>query len=116
MSIHGSFTTLSPPKKGKNSHYFDGIMTVGTSFLRIVGLSSEQQKKLSASFESGQPAHIANCEEKSRQGNKLVVMLKRFTNIQKSPKKTTTPPDDGLSEDSAVYITLGELNKVDEFH
>ena len=115
-SIHGSFTSLSSLKKGKNSHYFDGIITDGTSFLRIVGFSSEQQKKLSAFFESGQPAHLENCEvKKSRQGDKLEVMLKKFTDIQKSPKKITIPPDDGLSDDSAVYITLGELNKVDEF-
>ena len=42
-------------------------------------------------------------------------MLKKFTDIQKSPKKITIPPDDGLSDDSAVHINLGELNKVDEF-
>ena len=42
-------------------------------------------------------------------------MLKKFTDIKKSPKKITIPPDDGLSDDSTVYITLGELNEVDEF-
>ena len=42
-------------------------------------------------------------------------MLIKFTDIQKSPRKITIPPDDGLSDDSAVYITLGELKKVDEF-
>ena len=35
---------------------------------------------------------------------KLEVMLKKFTDIQKSTKKVI-PPDDGLSDDSAVYIT-----------
>ena len=42
-------------------------------------------------------------------------MLIKFTYIQKSPRKITIPPDDGLSDDSAVYITLRELKKVHEF-
>ena len=47
-SIYGALSEVSPLKKGKNSVYFDGSITDGISFMRVVGFSAEQQQKVAA--------------------------------------------------------------------
>ena len=69
--IHAAVTSLSPVKKGKTSIYFDGTMTDGDSHFRVVGFSSEQQKKLASFMDSKDPLELSNCEVKrSRQCDK----------------------------------------------
>jgi len=81
-------------------------MTDGTSNMRIVGFSPDQQKKLASFLELKQPTHLINCEVKpSRQGDKLEIMLKKFTEIAKSPKKIEVP-DQLLEPDTPTLFLL----------
>ena len=67
-NIHAAVTMLSPVKKGKDSLFFDGTISYGTSKMRIVGFSPEHQKKLLSFQEKKMPINIVNCEVKpSRQ-------------------------------------------------
>ena len=45
-NLHGVLKTLSPVKKGKTCRYFDGVLTDGTSTMRLVGFRQDQQKRL----------------------------------------------------------------------
>jgi len=56
--------------------------------MRNVNFSPDQQKKFVSFLKLKQPTHLINCEVKlSRQGNKLEITLRKFTEIAKSPKK-----------------------------
>ena len=114
-SVHASITALSPVRKGKNSMYFDGTVTDGTTHLRLVGFDSDQQKKLASFLASGQPAHLTNCEIKtSRQGEKLEILLKKFTDISKSPKKINIPEED-LDVNMPSVVKLSQLPQIQDF-
>lgn len=63
-SIHAAITSLSPVKRGKNSFYFDGMLTDGTTNLRVVGFTAEQQKKLAPFLDTREAACLTNCEVK----------------------------------------------------
>ena len=98
-SIHAAVMSLSPYKKGENASYFDGTLTDGTRKIRMIGFSSDQQKKLSSYQESQHPIILNNCEIKqSRQGDQYEILLKKFTNITESPKKIEIPQN--VPEDS----------------
>ena len=66
-------------------------------------------------LESRQPAHLTNCEiKRSRQGDKLEILLKKFTEISKSPKKIDIP-EQQVAPDSPSIITLGQLHDIQDF-
>ena len=91
-SVHAAVTEISPVKKGKNANYFDGNMTDGTTNLRFVGFNTEQQKKLSSLFKSREAAHLTNCEiKRSRQGDKLEVMIKKVHHHQNITPQNQRP-------------------------
>lgn len=114
-SVHGTITTLSPVKKGKHSVYFEGTITDGSTNLRLVGFSSDQQKKLASFRDQHKPTHLQNCEVKqSRFGDKLEILLKRFTAIVDSPRdiamsEAVEPPPVSTS------IHLDDLPTTQEF-
>ena len=94
-NLHGVIKTLSPVKKGRNSNYFDGVLTDGTSTLRLVGFRSEQQKRLNSFSRKKTPVSLQNCEIKpSRQGHSMEVMLKTATQILHSPKVIEVTDED----------------------
>lgn len=102
-------------KREKNSIYFDGVVSDGTSHLRLVGFTTEQQKKLSTLLEAKQPAYLTNCElKRNRQGDKMEIILKKFTTIGKSPKKIDLPADE-VTVDSPELITLDQLPDIQPF-
>ena len=75
-SIHAAVMSLSPYKNGENASYFDGTLTDGTRKIRMIGFSSDQQKKLSSYQESQHPIILNNCEIKqSRQGDQYEILL-----------------------------------------
>lgn len=114
-SLHAAITSLSPVKKGKNSVYFDGIMSDGSSYIRVVGFSADQQKKLASLLELKEPTHLTNCEiKRSCQGDKMEIMLKKFTDIAKSPKKITAP-EEYVSIDTPMLISLDQLPDIQDF-
>jgi hypothetical protein len=45
-TVHAAIASLSPVKDGKRSKYFDGSLTDATTHIRMVGFSSDQQRKL----------------------------------------------------------------------
>ena len=114
-SIHAAVMSLSPYKKGKNASYFDGTLTDGTRKIRMIGFSSDQQKKLSSYQESQHPIILNNCEIKqSRQGDQYEILLKKFTNnITESPKKIEIPQN--VPEDSSTSISVTELSQMQQF-
>ena len=113
VTLDGAITTLSPVKKGKRSSYFDGAMTDGTSHLRIVGFNSDQQRKLTMYFEKKEPTRLINCEVKpAREGDKLEIMLKKFTEITSSPKKISIPEE---VPDTPSVIQLTDLPRITNF-
>ncbi len=56
--------------------------------MRVVGFTTEQQKKLSFHMEGHDSACLVNCEVKrSRQGDSFEIILKKFTEIRSLEKK-----------------------------
>ena len=61
-----------------------------------------------------QAPHLNNCEVRpSRQGNKLDVMLKNFTNISQSPSSIATPEIQKFYAPST--INLDQLATIQDF-
>ena len=113
-NLHGVVKNLSPVKKGRNSIYFDGVLTDGTSTLRLVGFRTDQQKRLSTFSRDRTPVSLQNCEVKqSRQGHTMEVMLKNSTHIVQSSKEIPMPDDPEPEEPSVV--TLLQLKKIQPF-
>jgi len=114
-NLHAVVKSLSPVKKGRHSIYFDGVLTDGSSTLRMVGFRSEQQKRLSAFSRDKTPISLQNCEIKqSRQGHQMEVMLKNSTQIVKSPKVIEVPDEEDIPEIPAV-ITLSQIRHIQQF-
>jgi hypothetical protein len=113
-TVHGAITSLSPLKKGRNSSYFDGAIADDTTKLRLVGFSSNQQRKLSNFFSTHTIIQLQNCQIKeSREGDKMEVMLKTNTNITKSSKEIDTS---NMNQDEASsIITLSQLLTTQNF-
>ena len=57
-NLHGVLKTLSPVKKGKTCRYFDGVLTDGTSTMRLVGFRQDQQ---SDSLHFQKTKHQSHC-------------------------------------------------------
>ena len=114
-NIHAAVTTLSPVKKGRSSIYFDGTLTDGTSKIRMVGFSSDQRKKLASFADSSQSVQLINCEIKqSREGDKMEIILKKFTDIKKSPKDIDTSNLDPTdTAETSSEITLDKNQRQD---
>ena len=54
--------------------------------MRMVGFSSELRKKASLA-DSSHSVQLINCEiEQSREGDKMEIIIKKFTDIKESPK------------------------------
>ena len=114
-NVHGVVKTLSPVKKGKRSKYFDGVLTDGTSNLRLVGFHSEQQKRLCTFSKDKTPVALQNCELKpSRQGNTMEVILKTATQIVKSPKKIEVLEDEA-DADPLSPMTVADIKELQPF-
>ena len=114
-NLHAVIKSLSPVKKGRHSIYFDGVLTDGSSTLRLVGFRSEQQKRLSTFSRDKTPISLQNCEIKqSRQGHQMEVMLKNSTQIVKSPKIIEIPDEEDIPEIPAV-ITLSQIQHVQQY-
>ena len=95
--------------------YFDGCVTDGESRMRIVGFSSEQQRKLACFKEKEQAAHLVNCEiKRSREGDKMELMLKKWSKIDKSEKNITIPDNVQLLE-SSTFMELKDVQDMQEF-
>ena len=83
----------------------------------MVGFSSEQRKKLASFADSSQSVQLINCEIKqSREGDKMEVILKKFTDIKQSPKGidvSNLDPTD--SSDTSAEITLDKIPEIQVF-
>ena len=109
-SVHGAITSLSPVKKGRNTNYFDGTIADERTKLRLVGFSSDQQRKLSSFFKNGTTINLQNCQVKeSREGNKMEVMLKGNTIIVESEKGINKSLLDCEDVNTPAFITLSQL-------
>lgn len=115
-NVHAAIKMLSPIKKGKTSVFFDGTIADGTSKMRIVGFSPEQQKKLLGFHQNKKPINIVNCEIKpSRQdGDKMEVMLKNATRIQESAREIDSSIFEE-EEEEVRAIKLHELGRINNF-
>ena len=116
-NIHAAVTTLSPVKKGQSSIYFDRTLTDGTSKMCMVGFSSDQRKKLVSFADSSQSVQLINCKIKqSREGDKMEIILKKFTDIKKSPKDINTSNLDPTdTADTSSEITLDKISEIQVF-
>ena len=104
-------------KKGKNANYFDGSLTDGTSTMRFVGFTTEQQNKLATYLEAHQPACLINCEvNRSRQGNSFEIILKKFTEITQSQKTIDESDVTANLVDLPATIALEQLPDIAEFN
>ena len=115
-SVHGAITSLSPVKKGRNTNYFDGTIADERTKLRLVGFSSDQQRKLSSFFKNGTTINLQNCQVKeSREGNKMEVMLKGNTIIVESEKDINKSLLDCEDVNTPAFITLSQLLTTQNF-
>lgn len=103
-------------KKGRKASFFDGKLSDGTSEVRVVGFSAEQQKKLSKLKEQGCPVQLEDCEIKqSRSGYKMEVILKNATKISESTKEIDIPASTSESSDESIPTTLVQLPSIQNF-
>ena len=115
-SLHAAVTSLSPLKKGRNSNYFEGTVADQSTKLRLVGFSSDQQRKLSTFFKNRTTINLKNCQIKeSREGNKMEVMLKSNTQILQSDKIIDHSSIDSDDVNTPAFITLSELPTTQNF-
>ena len=61
-TVHCGISSVSPVKEGKNSDFFDGILSDGTSKIRFVGFSAQHQKKMEGFKKAKMPVELNNCE------------------------------------------------------
>jgi hypothetical protein len=115
-SLHGAITSLSPVKKGRNANYFEGTIADEHTKLRLVGFSTDQQRKLNTFFKSKMPINLKNCQVKeSRQGKQMEVMLKSTTEIIESEKGMDSSTFTFDDVNTAVTITLSQLSTEQNF-
>ena len=113
-NLHGVLKTLSPVKKGKTCRYFDGVLTDGTSTMRLVGFRQDQQKRLITFSENKTPISLQDCQIKvSRQGNQMEALLKNGTKISPSTRKFDIP--EGDDADTSAAITMAEIQEIQPF-
>ena len=113
-NLHSVLKTLSPVKKGKTCRYFDGVLTDGTSTMRLVGFRQEQQKQLITFSENKTPVSLQDCQIKvSRQGNQMEALLKNGTKISPSKRKFDIP--EGDDDDTSAAITIAEIQEIQPF-
>ena len=91
-NIHGVLTQLSPMKKSRSSScsYFDGELSDGKNSMRVFGFESSVQRKLADFYKKDLSLSLAvsNCERKrSRNGEHFEVLLKKSSDVEKSPSK-----------------------------
>ena len=91
-SLHGVIQTLSQIKKGKQTNYYEGKLSIiEHSSQRFVGFKKSQQAKLKELMDNQQPVYLEDCEiKKAKRGNSMEILLKSSTTIHKSPKKFDT--------------------------
>ena len=113
-NLHGVLKTLSPVKKGKTCRYFDGVLTDGTSTMRLVGFRQDQQKRLITFSENKTPVSLQDCQIKvSRQGNQMEALLKNGTKIFPSTRKFDIPEDEDA--DTSAAVTVAEIQEIQLF-
>ena len=78
-------TGLSILKKGRNSSFFNGSISDGTTKLRIVGFRGGQHKLMTEFLTKKTPLQLDDCQIKTgRRGTKMEVQLKDTTILTKS--------------------------------
>ena len=95
--------------------YFHGMLTDGTTSLRVVGFNSKLQNKL-ADFKAHQKAvALSDCEVKEGKfDTKLEVHLRNNTEIYASPSKSLDPSSLVMPEPS-TQIELTQLSALENF-
>ena len=114
--LHGAITSLSPVKKRRNSHYFDGTLYDGHRQLRMVGFLPAQQKKLDDFCAKKKMVTIKNCEVKaSRQcSDQMEIVLKSSTEISASFRELD-PSVFNAFEVVPTEITLKEMSSLNNY-
>ena len=113
--IHGVVQSLSPMQASSsgNTKYFCGEITDGKSNLRLVGFDTKQQQKLAEFHQKKDPVALLNCEIKpSKWGSQLEVLMRKDTELQKSPKKFNVA---SLVCNTSNEITLDQLQDLNSY-
>ena len=116
--LHGMISSVSPMRRNSSgsTKYFDGALTDGKTKIRFVGFDGKQQQQLAEFQEKKEAVAIINCEVKpSKWGSELEVLMRKNTELLKSPTKfdidvTIPQPTDDFEE-----ITLDQLKDVSNY-
>ena len=108
--IHGVVQSLSPMKRGKSSHYFEGKISDGQSHMRVVGFQDLLRKRLSTFQNTSSPVSLAHCKiKRARESDDLEVMLNAGTKLAKSPKKFHLSPIPSVEDSTIVLKDLPDM-------
>ena len=112
--VHGLLASVSRVKKGRNSEYFEGILSDGECKLRFVGFHRLQHKKLSSFWKERKPVFLRNCKiKKSRNSERMDVVLKSTTEIGESSR---TYDDSAIDvDDDGDSFILSQIEEWDNF-
>ena len=111
--VHGLLASVSRIK-GRNSEYFEGILSDGECTLRLVGFYRLQHKKLCSFCKERKPVFLRNCEiKKSRKSERMDVVLKSTTEIGELSR---TYDDSAVDvDDDGDGFTLSQIEERDSF-
>ena len=113
--IHGVVQSLSPMQASSSgsTKFFSGEITDGKSNLRLVGFDTKQQQKLAEFQKKKEPVALLKCEIKpSKWGSQLEVLMRKDTELQKSPKKFNVT---SLVCNTSNEITLNQLQDLNSY-
>jgi len=85
-NIHGVIVKLSPMKKGKQSSYFEGTLSDGTTEVRLYGFNEVKHEQLKKFKVSGEAVKLMNCQIKGKRGDsdKLEVCVNDTAEVDES--------------------------------
>ncbi len=115
-TVHGVLTNLSPMKKSRttDNHYFDGHLTDGVTSIRLTGFGTAQQQLLAEYSKNRTPVKLSKCQvSNSMVEGKLQVVLKTYSNIDKSPTKFSVPENMILQQGKKLNIE--QIHAVEDF-
>ena len=99
----------SPHRKGESPlhTFFDGELSDGEQIVRMMGYDKSQLNKLQKFCVNQEPCLLKHCMISERKNEKLQVVIKSYTSIEKSKPEFDIPDS---ANDGSTTTTLGSLS------